>query len=711
MDKVSNRRQLTLQKKLLFSTLIVGAFFAIVELGLWAAGTPTVIELEDPFRGFSGLVDVFELNGDQFQTRKTALNSFNDQSFLAEKPATGLRIFCMGGSSAHGFPWGAEAAFTSVLGELISAKHQELQVEAINASGVSYAMHRLNIVADELLHYDPDIFVIYSGHNEFIEPVFMEALKGRNRTLTQIEYVAAHSRIYSGIRNAVQRPPEPASKLDNLSTTVVREHGVFTTDEKREIVAEFRSRLDRLVRRAKAAGVKVVLTTVPCNERDWSPELSGNVAALSDESRQAWSAAFGMGKSLLQRDEYEFANEQLKNAAKIAPQHAETQYLLGKALDQLGQWDAARTAYRNAVDADNSPIRRLSGINDAVREVADQHNCLLVDIDKVFEEKSEHGLVGFNLIKDYVHPTRKGHELIAWHIWDAIERAGWLGTTSSAEKDVFEQVVANRPEVTNTSNAVWFFNQGVLLQKQGAIEEAIANYRDAIRIQSNYVAAMCNLGELLVTVGRPDESARVMERAVALNPNEPGVHNNLAGALQQLGRFEDAIKHYKLELAQNGPDQASVHRNLGLSLQSLGRLSEAGQHYELAIQIEPDNAVAHTYWGSLLLQQKKQDEAQTHFAQAVQLDPDNAENYSNLGVVLMRARKYEDAIANYRRAIQIRPDYAVAYKNLGLAFAQSGNIREAAVQFQKALDLQPNLPGLRDNLQRAQMLLQQQSRP
>ena len=184
VDSRSSQPTLTIQKKILFSTIVVVSFFALVELALWFLGAQTLIELEDPFRGFSGLVNVYEADGELYQTRKQSLNTFNDQSFLVEKPKNGLRVFSMGGSSAHGFPWGAEAAFTSVLGELLAESHADLQIEAVNSAGVSYAMHRLNIVADELLNYEPDIFIIYSGHNEFIEPVFMEELKGRSRTLT-----------------------------------------------------------------------------------------------------------------------------------------------------------------------------------------------------------------------------------------------------------------------------------------------------------------------------------------------------------------------------------------------------------------------------------------------------------------------------------------------------------------------------------------------
>ena len=146
------RPKIATWKKLLFSAITCLAFFGLLELGLRLAGVPTLLEQEDPFRGFSGLVKVFQREGPIYRTQPATRGlTFNDQSFLAEKPANGLRLFCLGGSSSFGFPWGAEVAFTSIVGEALAATHPQRKVEAVNASGVSYAMHRLNIVADELL--------------------------------------------------------------------------------------------------------------------------------------------------------------------------------------------------------------------------------------------------------------------------------------------------------------------------------------------------------------------------------------------------------------------------------------------------------------------------------------------------------------------------------------------------------------------------------
>ena len=290
------RRKLSTGKKLIFSAIVLVSALGFTECALWLAGTETVLQLQDPFRGFSGLVKVFEPEGDRYRTRRTSLDAFNDQSFKQQKPANGLRIFSLGGSSSYGFPWGAESAFTSIVGELLAASHPDREVEAVNVSGVSYAMHRLNIIADELFEYEPDVFIIYSGHNEFIEPVFMKALKDRNPVRTRLEYAAAHSRIYSSIWNVIHRPDEkPAT--NEVSAAVLRDHGTFTEEQKLEVVEEYRSRLDRLVRLAQSAGSRVVISTVPCNEREWSPEASGNVADLDESVRQSWSSAFATGKT------------------------------------------------------------------------------------------------------------------------------------------------------------------------------------------------------------------------------------------------------------------------------------------------------------------------------------------------------------------------------------------------------------------------------
>jgi tetratricopeptide (TPR) repeat protein len=579
------RPKIATSKKILFSAVTCLSVFALLELSLWMAGVPTLIEQDDPFLGFSGLVKVFQREGPIYRTRPATRDmTFNDQSFLAEKPSNGLRIFCLGGSSSFGFPWGAEAAFTSIVGEVLAATHPERQVEAVNASGVSYAMHRMNIVADELLAYEPNVFLVYEGHNEFIEPAFFDALKHRSAFRTRLEYALSYSRVYSSIWFAAGRLRNSQhSPASGFETRVMRDQThVYSPEEKEAVVAEFRWRLERLVRRAQAAGVKVVLATVPCNLRQWRPEASTGVASLAEHDRQTRSDLLASGSRLLKSGRFELAAVDLEQAARIAPHHAETQFLLGQAYEGLGRFDDARSAYQRACDEDASPIRRLSGINVAIREIALQQGALLVDVDRLFEQQSEHGLVGFNLIEDYVHPTRQGHELIAWQIWEAMERAGWFNDKSHAQKAIFDRIVAQRRPQTPAKNAVWFYNQGVVLEKQGQVYAAVKSYRQALELSPGYSSALLNLGKLLADTGQFVEAVAHYQEALRIRPDYADAHNNLGAALASLGRIDEAVSHYQ-EALRIRPDYAGAHLNLGVALAGRGQVDEAVAHYQIGV--------------------------------------------------------------------------------------------------------------------------------
>ncbi len=676
-------RQLPLWKKSLFASLVCIALFAFLELTLWVCGVSTQIEGEDPFQGFSGLISVFDTDGDEYRTRPGNRSSFNDQSFLRQKPANGFRIFGLGGSSAHGFPWGAETALTGIVGEAVAAGHPDLQVEAVNASAVSYAMHRLNIVADELIAYDADVFIIYSGHNEFAEPAFFEALKRRSSTRTRLEYALAHSRVYSGMRSAMLAlSAEDPSRGQEFGTSVQRDFTrVYAADEKEKIVDEFRFRLERLVRRAQEADVKVVLSTVPANLRQWRPEASEGIASLSETDRQDWSDAYAAGKRQLQAGNVVAANASFLQAANLAPRHAETQFLLAQSYEGLTKWDQARAAYQFACDYDASPIRRISSINQVIREVAKEKGALLVDMDQIFEQLSEHGLVGFNLIEDYVHPTREGHEIIAWHIWNAMEKAGMMGSEAADREQVFAEIkqARRRRPVTNTTNAVWLYNQGVVLNSQGNAKAAIEKYREALALDANYKGALLNLGMLLFEAGESAESAELLQRLLGLDPDNADAHNNLGSALWGLARYKEAIQHYQ-DALRIKPDFAEAHYNLGNAMLETGRAQDSLPHYAEVIRIQPDFADAQYAWGNALQILGRLDAAVPHYQNAVRIRPDFAEAHNNWGVLLLGQRKAQEASQHFQRAVSIKPDYADAQENL----------RKARMLMQRQKQKRPN---------------------
>ncbi len=683
------------RKKVLFAAFTGVAFLGLLELALGLAGVDPLASRTDPSHGFSGLVPVFEHEGQRYRTRGSARGStFNDQSFAAVKPENGFRVFCLGGSSAYGFPWGARAAFCGVLGDVLAAAHPDRVVEVVNAAGMSYGMHRVSLVAREVLEHEPDLVVVYGGHNEFVEPSYYGQIRGRGPAGNALAVALAQLRVYSAARSLVARaqsarpPPRPS----DLEVRRWNRIGVYSAGDKRRIADEFAATLRGVVRRCRERGVPVVLATVPCNLRDWRPERSVTNAELTDSERRAWIEDLSAARAELAEGRFQQAADRLARARDLATDHAETAYLLGQAHEGLGHWEAAREAYAAACDLDASPVRRLSAFNAAIRRIAAEESAILVDADRIFAEASEHGLVGFNLIEDYVHPTLRGHELIAWHVWEAIERAGIVGAPGRglrAEREWFDRVVSARPPATQQGTAPFSYNQAIVLQQQGRHAEAMAKYRETLRADPSYVAAMVNLARLLATAGERDEAERLVDAALALQPDDADARI-VRGALHgDRGAWDLAMEEYRKASALD-PANPQALVGLGTVAARSGDLAQAADWFARALALEPSHAEANHNLATILLAQHRPHEALEYLERALETRPDHADAHHNLGVAYLELQRTAEAVRHLRRAVEIRPDDVSFRYNLGLALLRRNEVAEARACFERILDLAPD---------------------
>ena len=129
---------------------------------------------EDPFVGFSAGRELFSEkrlpDGRRvYATNAGKLSFFDYQEFAAEKPAGGLRIFGLGGSTTAGRPYDSKVAFPRWIELYLEAMDPGRPYEVVNAGAISYASYRIVVLMKELVRYEPDLFVIYTGHNEFLE--------------------------------------------------------------------------------------------------------------------------------------------------------------------------------------------------------------------------------------------------------------------------------------------------------------------------------------------------------------------------------------------------------------------------------------------------------------------------------------------------------------------------------------------------------------
>jgi tetratricopeptide (TPR) repeat protein len=166
-------------------------------------------------------------------------------------------------------------------------------------------------------------------------------------------------------------------------------------------------------------------------------------------------------------------------------------------------------------------------------------------------------------------------------------------------------------------------------------------------------------------------------------------HHNLALALIETGRTQEAIVHFK-EALRIKAQFPKAHMNLGAVFAKQGRVSEAVQHYKEALHLDPESAGAHYNLGNLLVSQGKPDEAVPYYDRALSIAPDDPEIHNNLGIALFRQERVEEARKHYQKAVDLQPAFVSALLNLAKAHAFLNEYPSARLVFQRALKLRPD---------------------
>ena len=131
------------------------------------------------------------------------------------------------------------------------------------------------------------------------------------------------------------------------------------------------------------------------------------------------------------------------------------------------------------------------------------------------------------------------------------------------------------------------------------------------------------------------------------SPNKGRPQINLATALAQQGRFEEAKYEVRKYLEIN-PGSIEAINNLGAILSLQGNYDEAAYYMFEALRIDPKNAIAHNNLGAILVNQGKYDEALIHFEEAVKNKPDFHDAQKNFEVI-------SAALKNSNQKTQKRP--------------------------------------------------------
>jgi Flp pilus assembly protein TadD len=191
----------------------------------------------------------------------------------------------------------------------------------------------------------------------------------------------------------------------------------------------------------------------------------------------------------------------------------------------------------------------------------------------------------------------------------------------------------------------------------------IASAELGVRVGPRDPAAHNLLGLKYVQANRVQDAQAQFEEALRLQPNDAEAHSNLGTLLQLQGRLADATRHLTTAVRLK-PNDDRIRFNLGNGLYAAGRVDEAIQELQRAIALNPENADAHFNLAMLLGPRNRVEEAIAHLQRAIAINPRNAEAHRNLAVAYGLQGRLDEAIAQLRAALRIQPDSVAARQQL-----------------------------------------------
>ena len=99
-----------------------------------------------------------------------------------------------------------------------------------------------------------------------------------------------------------------------------------------------------------------------------------------------------------------------------------------------------------------------------------------------------------------------------------------------------------------------------------------------------FAVAHNNLGLALWARGEREEAISQYREALRIDPRAPAFHLNLANALSEMAELDEAIDHLQ-QAVQFDPKSAAARYSLGLALDDKGRRDEAISQFEEAIRL------------------------------------------------------------------------------------------------------------------------------
>lgn len=386
--------------------MLLGLMEALLRLTGYGHSYPLFIEAKSPV-GF--LQPNPELIKRYFSNPDSAPSISPDTIFFRSvKPQDTYRIVVQGGSSAAGFPYGRFGSLSGMLQQRFKRQYPNQNIEVINTAMSAVNSYTMLDLVDEIIAIQPDLILIYAGHNEFLGVMGVgstfAARGGRNATLMFLKF--KELRLYQLMQQIIQLfiiKPDSSTITDRtlMAEVAAGQKILYNSDLYEQGLVQFSENLDLIIGKYRAHNIPVVLGTLASNEKDQKP-------FATTEGEFGANSIFNKAESL-----YDSAN-----------------------------YSAAKRQYQLARDRDLLRFRAPSAFNNIIQAKASEA-VFISDSEAMIRNDARHGIIGFEHMLEHLHPNVRGYFLLAESFAETIRTMQLLGT--AAETISIEQAWQDVP--------------------------------------------------------------------------------------------------------------------------------------------------------------------------------------------------------------------------------------------------------------------------
>jgi adenylate cyclase len=163
----------------------------------------------------------------------------------------------------------------------------------------------------------------------------------------------------------------------------------------------------------------------------------------------------------------------------------------------------------------------------------------------------------------------------------------WLGTGKSPRESIDAGIELAQNSITvDDRRAEAHGLLGLLYCLRKEWDKAIAEGERAVALNPSGVLAKFQYARILLSAGRPEEARLLLEQEIRHNPVCAASFYFYGNALQQTGRFEEAVSAYKKTL-QREPNNFFAHVDLTATYSMMGRGKEAQTEAAEVLRLNP----------------------------------------------------------------------------------------------------------------------------